>query len=147
MNLIQTRIVISALLFVLGLKAGAQQPKENWTSKQLLETSVLAADIKSGKKLPLIYSVGPGAVIPGSIQIGMTKEKESLEKLDQQLRKLSKDKPIVIYCGCCPFDHCPNVRPAIQLLKDKNFTHYQLLNLPHNMKKDWIDKGYPQIKT
>jgi len=23
------------------------------------------------------------------------------------------------------------------------FTNYYLLNLPHNLKQDWIDKGYP----
>ncbi|GAC1417028.1 MAG: hypothetical protein NVS1B13_11000 [Flavisolibacter sp.] len=147
MKLINTRVVFSALLFFVGVHAGAQQPKENWTPQQLLEPSSLAANLKSGKKMPLIFSVGPGAVIPGSIEIGMAKEKQNLQKLKQQLKKVSKDNPIVIYCGCCPFERCPNVRPAIQMLKDLKFTHYQLLNLPHNMKQDWIDKGYPQIKT
>ena len=147
MKLVNTSAVVLATLFILGVHAGAQQPKANWTPQQLLEPSSLAEDLRSGKKQPLIFSVGPGAVIPGSIQIGMTKEKENLQKLEQQIKKLPKDKPIVIYCGCCPFDHCPNVRPAIQMLKDLKFTHYQLLNLPHNIKQDWIAKGYPQIKT
>jgi hypothetical protein len=26
------------------------------------------------------------------------------------------------------------------------FTNYHLLNLPHNIKTDWISKGYPQVK-
>jgi hypothetical protein len=27
------------------------------------------------------------------------------------------------------------------------FTNYRLLDLPHNIKKDWIDKGYPTVKA
>jgi thiosulfate/3-mercaptopyruvate sulfurtransferase len=32
------------------------------------------------------------------------------------------------------------------LLKELKFTHYKLLDLPHNMKTDWLDKGYPRVK-
>jgi thiosulfate/3-mercaptopyruvate sulfurtransferase len=64
----------------------------------------------------------------------------------QQLSKILKDARIVIYCGCCPLEHCPNVRPAFILLNDMKFTNAQLLNLEHNVKTDWIDKGYPQAK-
>jgi thiosulfate/3-mercaptopyruvate sulfurtransferase len=66
-----------------------------------------------------------------------------LQKLKDSLAGLPKESEIIIYCGCCPFERCPNVRPAIQVLKDLNFTNYKLLNLPHNIKIDWIDKGYP----
>jgi len=52
----------------------------------------------------------------------------------------------VIYCGCCPFEHCPNVRPAFQLLNEMKFTNQKLLNLSTNLKTDWIDKGYPVAK-
>ena len=75
---------------------------------------------------------------------------ESLDFLNtlpnkEQLKKLPKNKRVVIYCGCCPFEHCPNVRPAIQLLKQMKFTNYRLLDLPKNIKIDWIDKGYPTV--
>jgi rhodanese-related sulfurtransferase len=76
----------------------------------------------------------------------MAKEEESLDTLKSKLAALPKDTKVVIYCGCCPFEHCPNVRPAIAVLKDMKFTNYQLLNLPHNIKTDWIDKGYPVKK-
>jgi len=66
-----------------------------------------------------------------------------MAKLREQLSTLSKDTSIVIYCGCCPFEHCPNVRPAIDALKEMNFVNYRLLNLPNNIKTDWIDKGLP----
>lgn len=73
----------------------------------------------------------------------MVNSEEGLEKLKSELKSIAKDKNIVVYCGCCPFEHCPNVRPAIETLKEMKFTHYYLLNLPHNIKADWIDKGYP----
>jgi thiosulfate/3-mercaptopyruvate sulfurtransferase len=50
---------------------------------------------------------------------------------------------VVIYCGCCPFSRCPNVRPAFELLKEMKFTMPRLLNLPHSLNDDWVSKGYP----
>lgn len=73
----------------------------------------------------------------------MAKDKPNLDKLKKQLRSLNKQAKIIVYCGCCPFDRCPNIRPAINALKEMKFTNYQLLNLPHNIKIDWMDKGYP----
>jgi hypothetical protein len=118
---------------------------ENWTKDQLLEPADLAQTITSNNNIPLIYCVGPGVVIPHSIDIGMTKDEKNVQKLKASLSTVPKDANIVIYCGCCPFEHCPNVRPAIALLKEMKFTNYHLLNLPHNIKTDWIAKGYPQV--
>jgi hypothetical protein len=76
----------------------------------------------------------------------MVKDQENIDKLKTELSNQSKEASIIIYCGCCPYDHCPNVRPAIAILKDMKFTNYRLLNLPKNIKADWIDKGYPVKK-
>jgi hypothetical protein len=122
---------------------GFCQKSENWTAKELIEPAQLAAGILAKKNLPLIINVGPAPTIPNSVDAGMNKEKEGQEKLKQQLQGIAKNKKIVIYCGCCPFEHCPNVRPAIDVLKQLKFTNYFLLNIPHNIKTDWIDKGYP----
>jgi rhodanese-related sulfurtransferase len=143
----QLRIVAFFAMMVLAgaQKISAQNP-ENWTSKDLMQPADLAEKIKSDKDIPVIFSVGPGAVIPTSKDIGMVKEKENLETFKQALSSLPKDTQIVVYCGCCPFEHCPNVRPAIDALKQMKFTNYKLLNLSHNVKTDWIDKGYPVVK-
>ena len=122
-----------------------QSNPENWTKEQLIEPAALAQTLQSNKNIPLIYCVGPGVVIPHSIDIGMTGDKNNLQKLKESLSKVPRSANIVIYCGCCPFEHCPNVRPAIGLLKEMKFTNYHLLNLPHNIKTDWIAKGYPQV--
>lgn len=138
-----------ALLFLMitliSSSLSAQNP-ENWTSKQLMQPAELAAKITAGKDVPLIFSVGPGATIPSSKDIGMGKEKENLDKFKKELSALPADAKVVVYCGCCPFEHCPNVRPAINVLKEMKFTNYRLLNLSHNLKTDWIDKGYPTVK-
>lgn len=107
-----------------------------------MEPEALNAQLKKGKQLPVIISVGPGTTIPHSVGIGMVNDSTNLNKLKTYLAALPKNQPIVLYCGCCPFDHCPNVRPAISVLQQMKFTNYKLLNLPTNLKKDWIDKGY-----
>lgn len=139
-------LFILTLLLCSGIKGRAQTP-ENWTPNQLMDPSRLASDLGAKKELPVIISVGPGAGIPTSIDIGMVNNKEGLEKLKKEVKRLPTGAKIVVYCGCCPFEHCPNIRPAIAVLKELKFTNYYLLNLPHNLKKDWIDKGYPVSKS
>ena len=134
-------LLVSVLVFS-GFKK--QQQKEPWTQEQLLNPSDLAKTINNANaKQPYVYSIGPGATIKGSIDVGPAKDKENLDKLKEQLSKLPKDANIVIYCGCCPFEHCPNIRPAFTLLNEMKFTNQKLLNLEHNIKVDWIDKGFP----
>lgn len=136
-------LLITGFLFTQNIQA---QNPINWTSKQLIEPSELASIIKTEKESPVIFSVGPAATIPHSIDIGMVKDKANLDKLKKELSGLSKKTKMVVYCGCCPYEHCPNVRPAIEVLKEMNFSNYYLLNLPHNIKADWMDKGYPTVK-
>jgi thiosulfate/3-mercaptopyruvate sulfurtransferase len=118
--------------------------QEPWTAKQLMPTAELAKVITEGNKASwYVYSVGPGALIKNSIDIGQCRFESNLSELKKQLSKLPKDANIVIYCGCCPFANCPNIRPSFGLLNEMKFTNHKLLNIPQNIKTDWIDKGYP----
>ncbi|HEY4154919.1 MAG TPA: rhodanese-like domain-containing protein [Puia sp.] len=120
---------------------------EPWTEDQLLAPEDLARTINDpNAKQPVILCVGPGAMIKGSLDMGPAHEKAGYEKLKDQLEKLPKNADIVIYCGCCPFDHCPNIRPAFALLNEMKFNNQRLLNIRHNIKTDWIDKGFPVYK-
>ncbi|MEO6820153.1 MAG: rhodanese-like domain-containing protein [Ginsengibacter sp.] len=139
-------IFFLAVLFMLGCNSGQAQQPENWTKDQLIEPALLAQKLSENKNLPVIISVGPGAIIPHSIDIGMTNDSENLDNFKEEISKLPKDANIVIYCGCCPFAHCPNVRPALTALKEMKFTNFHLLNLPQNIKTDWISKGYPTVQ-
>lgn len=135
--------LISVLLtFSNGLLA--QQNQEPWNSNQLLEPATLASKISQNQTDNLlIVSVGPDAVIKGSVDIGATHEQENIKKLKSYLKNVPKDKEVIIYCGCCPFDKCPNIRPAFKVLNDMGFKNAKLLNLPKNIKVNWIDKNYP----
>ena len=141
-------VFIAAIGFPVFLLTALQKPvNEPWTEDQLLAPESLSQIISNPQAAkPIILSVGPGAVIKGSVDIGAAHEKVNYEKLKRELGKLPKDADIVIYCGCCPFEHCPNIRPAFSLLNEMKFSNPRLLNIPHNIKTDWIDKGYPVIK-
>lgn len=117
--------------------------KEPWSEEQLMEPQELVQVLNSSRELPVIYSLGAGGIIPGSIDTGASGEKKGLNRLKEELENLPKDTEIILYCGCCPFDNCPNVRPAFSLLNEMNFSNHRLLNLRQNIKVDWIDKGFP----
>lgn len=133
--------VISIITF--GSYSNKAYAADPWTASQLLAPAELNKTL-SNPKAPktYIYSIGYQAVIKNSIDIGAGGDKENQKKLKQQLSKLPKDANIVIYCGCCPFDRCPNVRPVFNMLNEMGFKNHKLLNLPKNIKVDWIDKGY-----
>jgi thiosulfate/3-mercaptopyruvate sulfurtransferase len=121
-----------------------QNTPEPWTTNQLLEPAALAATINNPSAAkPVIFSIGPAGLIKGATDIGPANEDDNLEKLKNELSKLPKNTAIVVYCGCCPFEHCPNIRPAFKLLNQMGFTNQKLLNLSDNLRVDWISKGYP----
>lgn len=137
-------ILMIGLLIINAGKADAQQKPEPWRADQLMATSALAAKIESNQTGDLlILSIGPDAIIKGSVDIGPTQEAANLAKLKNYLKQVPKDKKVILYCGCCPFDKCPNIRPAFSALNKMGFKNAELLNIPKNIKVDWIDKGYP----
>ena len=133
------------LLFVLLMVSGGNLiSQEPWTSKELMDPALLSNILSNSKaEKPYIFNIGPLANIKGATMIGSTTNKKNLETLRVALSKISRDKIVVIYCGCCPFRSCPNVRPAFELLKEMKFTKPHLLNLPQNLKVNWMDYGYP----
>ena len=59
---------------------------------------------------------------------------------------LPRKTNLVVYCGCCPFSRCPNIRPAFTALRDMGFTRLRVLILPKDFAADWVAKGYPVQK-
>lgn len=116
---------------------------EPWTEAQLIKPKVLAQKLSEGNRDIYIYSIGPSGLIKNAVLIGETKDNANLQKLKERVSELPKNAHIVIYCGCCPFKNCPNIRPAFSLLNEMGFKHHKLLDLPQNLKVDWMDKGYP----
>jgi len=101
----------------------------------------------TGEK-PLILQVGSHMLfaeghIAGSEYIGPGSQPSGLLQLQNRVRSLSRKKFIVIYCGCCPWSHCPNLGPAYATLREMGFTNVKALYLPYNFGADWAAKGYP----
>lgn len=118
--------------------------RDTWTQKDLIEPSALAAIIANPKaKQAMVYNIGVVENIKGAKSFGAASEKENLEKFKKTLDGLPKTSFVVVYCGCCPFNKCPNIRPAFNLMKSMGFLNGKLLNMPTNLKQNWIDKGYP----
>ena len=112
------------------------------------EPKDVVAQIQSKGAKPPIFHVGfpvlyRGKHIPGSVFAGPGSKTEGLDALKAAVAKLPRNQEVVIYCGCCPFDRCPNLRPAVALLKQMGFTNVKALNLPTNFAADWVDHGYP----
>jgi hypothetical protein len=136
-NLLSLMVIVTITLT--NQNVSAQTGKEPWLSTQLIQPEELAKNIKT----TYIFNIGPAGLIKNAIDIGEGRDKNNVAKLKNEVSKLPKDANIVIYCGCCPFGDCPNIRPTFKLLNDMKFTNHKLLNLPKNLKVDWIDKGYP----
>jgi len=142
-----TGLIALSLLGFMKIREMNGSESEPWTKNQLMAPADLAAKLEqSNVKKPLVYCIGPGALIRGSVDMGSAHEKENLEKFKQALEKLPRNTDIVIYCGCCPFERCPNIRPAFSLLVEMKFINARLLNLEHNIRTDWVAKGYPSVE-
>lgn len=143
MRFLNTGVIL--IMFFLGLSSGCSaQQKDPWTKDQLVEPAVLAKQLDLPKdKRPVIIDVGPAGVIKGAVEAGPAEDKDGITKLKTILKTVPKNKEVVIYCGCCPFDKCPNVRPAFKTLLYMGFENPRLLDLSQNLKANWIDKGYP----
>src|SRR5437868_4276981 len=106
------------------------------------------AQLRAKGARPVVICVGPAGLyrrkhIPGSIGTGATNRPEGLDVLKAATAKLPRDREMVVYCGCCPWDSCPNMKPALALLKQMGFTRVKALVIPTNFASDWIDQGYP----
>jgi rhodanese-related sulfurtransferase len=119
---------------------------EPWTPKQLMEPSVLAGKLAGKEKKPVVFDIGPSGLIQTAIEIGPGQEGKNIEHLKKELIKLDKSTEVVVYCGCCPFKNCPNIRPAFEALNQAGFKNASLLNLSENLRVDWIAKGYPMAQ-
>lgn len=126
----------------------AQNKDNPWNANQLMKPLTLASQIKAKKTdNTLILSIGFDNPIKNSIQLGPAEKQEGLDKLTAYLKDIPKDQKIVIYCGCCPMEKCPNIRPAFSLLQKLGYKNVKLLALKTSVKADWMDKGFPVQKT
>ena len=133
--------------------ANQEKAAEPWKDGQVLHAADLARQIGNPKdgSAPTIVYVGfrtlfEGGHIPAASFHGTASKEEGLAELKKWLAGLPRSRNLVIYCGCCPFDRCPNIRPAYAALHEMRFTHVRILVLPTSFAADWVEKGYPVQK-
>ena len=114
----------------------------------LVQPRELAAQLAGKGARPAIFMVGPNVLyrsrhITGSVYAGPGNSEAGLAMLKTEVDKLPRDREVVVYCGCCPWDRCPFSRPALDSLKRMGFAKAKALYLGTGFKADWLDQGYP----
>jgi hypothetical protein len=140
-----------AALAVLGPAHVAATPAPAdapWTRSQTLTPDDLVQWLRDPASTPVVVYVGPRSFyrvghIPGAVYPGTASDEDGLAALRRWARTQASAARIVIYCGCCPFEVCPNVKPAFEALRDAGLTDIHVLVLPTSFVADWVDKGFP----
>ena len=142
----------AALLLIAPLLFARVEPAMAATdiipASALVQPAQLAGELKAAP--PTILQVGfsklyQQAHIPGAVYAGPTNSETGLAALKAAAEKLSRDAPLVIYCGCCPWNRCPNMDAAYTTLKAMGFSRLRALYIADNFGQDWVDKGYPVV--
>ena len=157
-RLTKTALLITVCTAVVGLLAwpgrshsrpAQADSAEPWTRAQMVQPAALVKELAGpAKARPLVVCVGfdflyQAAHVPGSVFHGPAREAAGLQRLKDAAQSWPRDRNVVIYCGCCPFSHCPNARPAFAALKEMGFTRLRVLDIEHDFRTDWLKQGYP----
>ena len=146
-----------ALLVSVATLGGARFPAwggeqtNPWSVSEVVQPADLAGELAKGVK-PQIVCVGVDSLyrtahISGAAYHGPASKPEGLESLRKWAKGIPRAQRIVLYCGCCPMNQCPNIRPAFQALKEMGFTHLRVLSIPQDLERDWVSKAFPVEKA
>jgi thiosulfate/3-mercaptopyruvate sulfurtransferase len=130
-----------------------QQPGDgqDFPPASVLEPKQLADLLSRAGDKPVVICVGfkflyDTAHIPGSLYLGAARDASGLMALEKWAASAPRNKPVVLYCGCCPWDKCPNIRPAYTTLKKMGFSQLKVVHIKQDFATDWFDKGLPTEK-
>jgi thiosulfate/3-mercaptopyruvate sulfurtransferase len=140
--------VMLAVAVMLAQEPNGAAVNPPWPAAEVIHAEDLAKQVQSKANAPAVFQVGFAALykskhVPASVYAGPGNKDEGLAELKKAVAGVSKDRQIVLYCGCCPWDHCPNMKPAYSLLHSLGYTKIKVVEIPNNFAKDWVDKGYP----
>jgi thiosulfate/3-mercaptopyruvate sulfurtransferase len=143
-------VIIFAIMCLTVVQAAAQATAIP-ASRQISPEDLVNRLRNSGNEKPLMIQVGSHVLyaqahIPGSEYIGPASTEAGLQQLRKRVESLPRTKSIILYCGCCPWSHCPNVKPADDALRALGFSNVKVLYISDNFGTNWVDKGYPTAK-
>jgi len=146
----------AALLAIGGLPAltspaSPQADSDPWTKTETVQAADLAKELVDSKTAPTVVFVGfkrlyTSGHIKGAQYHGTAGSEEGLKELTAWAAGIPRTTNLVIYCGCCPMERCPNIRPAFKALQGLGFKNLRVLLLPQDFSTDWAGKGFPYDK-
>ena len=140
-----------ALLLVASY-ALAQNSSNPWSDSQTVQPADLNKELADAKTAPVVLFVGfqrlyTAGHIKAAQYHGTGGSPDGLAQIKAWAAPLPRSTNLVIYCGCCPLERCPNIRPAFTALHDLGFSKLRVLILPTSFQVDWADKGLPYEKA
>jgi thiosulfate/3-mercaptopyruvate sulfurtransferase len=144
----QCSVLGAAAAVCMALSACAFSATNPWSQKQVIQPAALASQLKSSGDMPLLLHVGFESLyaqghIPDSKYCGPGRSPDGIARLKTCLEGVSHKQAIVLYCGCCPWDECPNIRPAFEAVKKMGFTNVKVMHIANNFGQNWAHDGYP----
>jgi hypothetical protein len=152
-GIVAVQIVLAVVCTLLGLPLlSSQTEADPWNAAQTVQPSELLKELNGAKDSPIVLFVGfkrlyTAGHIQGAQYHGTGGSPEGLKEITAWADSLPRTSNLVIYCGCCPMERCPNIRPAYKQLASMGFTKLRLLILPNSFAQDWADKGYAYDKS
>jgi hypothetical protein len=156
---IRTSLIISLLTFLsaVGLVSFPLPPihgqekkiTDPWPNSEMMQPALLAKMLTDKYvSVPTVVFVGFRSLyadghVPDASFHGTASTEQGLAELKAWAASLPRSTELAIYCGCCPFDKCPNIRPAYTALSSMGFKKLHVLVIPTSFAVDWADKGYP----
>ncbi|MFN6943490.1 MAG: hypothetical protein ACK4ND_00975 [Cytophagaceae bacterium] len=115
-----------------------------WNASQVIQPEELAELLDGpASKQPVILNMGTMPPIKNAKMIGIGNSTHGMNKLKEYSSKIDKSKTVVVYCGCCTMDNCPNIRQPMEYLISQGFINAKVLNIKTDLSTDWTNKGYP----
>lgn len=127
-------------------------PANPWSASQTVEPRELLKELSASKTAPTVLFVGfqrlyTAGHIKGAQYHGTGGNAEGMAQIKSWAESQPRSTNLIIYCGCCPMDRCPNIRPAFSALRDLSFAKIRVLVLPTSFEVDWAEKGFPYDKS
>lgn len=150
-NLAALALILAVLTLAVMFSAHAKE-EDPWMAEQIVQPAQLVAELQQGGgPHPTVIYVGfktlyAGAHIPGAVYHGPGSTEQGISDLKKFAATLPREADVVLYCGCCPLEKCPNLRPAFHALKEIGISRLRVLILPNSFNTDWVQKGYPTHK-
>jgi len=115
-----------------------------WTKDQLIQPADLAKTLNDPKAIkPVILNIGPMEQIKTALKVAPSTTDDGIKKLEIVLASVPKEREVIVYCGCCSSDNCPNIKPAFDFIKKSGYKKVKVLEIPVGLGEDWRAKGYP----